>query len=98
MPKNTEIPKGARLRLVSNNNLPLNRMKKALDVAKHRFKPESITFLNRAAGERGNVDALTYNLVKEDLRDPVVQEELIEEYLKEYEVDDALMKLSLIHI
>ena len=80
MPKNTEIPKGARLRLVSNNNLPLNRMKKALDVAKHRFKPESITFLNRAAGERGNVDALTYNLVKEDLRDPVVQEELIEEY------------------
>ena len=92
MPKNTEIPKGARLRLVSNNNLPLNRMKKALDVAKHRFKPESITFLNRAAGERGNVDALTYNLVKEDLRDPVVQEELIEEYLKEYEVDDALMK------
>tara|TARA_Y100001937_G_scaffold75544_3_gene102611 strand:+ start:8467 stop:11628 length:3162 start_codon:yes stop_codon:yes gene_type:complete len=91
MPKNIEITKGARLRLVSNNNLPLNRMKKALDVAKHRFKPESITFLNRAAGERGNVDALTYNLVKEDLRDPVVQEELIEEYLKEYEVDDDLM-------
>jgi len=92
MPKNTEVPKGARLRLVSNNNLPLNKMKKALDVAKHRFKPESITFLNRAAGERGSVDALTHNLVKEDLRDPVVQEELIEEYLKEYEVDDDLLE------
>jgi len=92
MPKGIEIPKGARLRLVSNNNLPLNKMKKALDVAKHRFKPEAITFLNRAAGERGNVDALTYNLVKEDLRDPAVQEELIEEYLKEYEVDDDLLE------
>jgi len=92
MPKNTDVPRGARLRLVSNNNLPLNKMKKAIDVAKHRFKPESITFLNRAAGERGSVDALTYNLVKEDLRDPVVQEELIEEYLKEYEVDDDLME------
>ena len=92
MPKNTDVPTGARLRLVSNNNLPLNKMKKALDVAKHRFKPESITFLNRAAGERGSVDALTYNLVKEDLRDPVVQEELIEEYLKEYEVDDDLLE------
>jgi len=92
MPKGIDVPRGARLRLVSNNNLPLNKMKKAIDVAKHRFKPEAITFLNRAAGERGNVDALTYNLVKEDLRDPVVQEELIEEYLKEYEVDDELME------
>ena len=92
MPKGTDIPNGARLRLVSNNNLPLNKMKKALDVAKHRFKPESVTFLNRAAGQRGSVDALTYNLVKEDLRDPVVQEELIEEYLKEYEVEDDLLE------
>ena len=92
MPKGISVPMGARLRLVSNNNLPLNKMKKAIDIAKHRFKPESITFLNRAAGERGSVDALTYNLVKEDLRDPVVQEELIEEYLKEYEIDDDLME------
>jgi DNA repair exonuclease SbcCD ATPase subunit/DNA repair exonuclease SbcCD nuclease subunit len=92
MPKGIDVVKGARLRLVSNNNLPLNKMKKAIDVAKHRFKPESITFLNRAAGTRGSVDALTYNLVKEDLRDPVVQEELIEEYLKEYEIDDDLIE------
>jgi len=92
MPKGAKVPKGARLRLVSNNNLPLNKMKKAIDVAKHRFKPEAITFLNRAAGTRGSIDALTYNLVKEDLRDPVVQEELIEEYLKEYEVEDELLK------
>ena len=55
MPKNISIPTGARLRLVSNNNLPLNTMKRAVDIAKHRFKPEVITFLKRAAGVRGDV-------------------------------------------
>jgi len=92
MPRGTDIPKGARLRLVSNNNLPLSRMKKAVDIAKHRFKPESITFLNRAAGQRGTVEDLTNTLKVEDLRDPAVQKELIQEYLKEYEVDGTLME------
>jgi len=57
MPRGVAIPKSARLRLVSNNNLPLNVMKRAVDIARHRFKPESITFLNRAAGQRGNIDS-----------------------------------------
>ncbi len=91
MPRGTNIPVGSRLRLVSNNNLPLSRMKKAVDIAKHRFQPESITFLNRAAGQRGTVEDITNSLKVEDLRDPVVQRELIQEYLKEYEVDDGLM-------
>lgn len=91
MPRGVKVPAGARLRLVSNNNLPLTQMKKALDVAKHRFKPEAITFLNRAAGMRSNVEEFTDNLKVEDLRNLGVQEKLIREYLKDYEVDDALM-------
>jgi DNA repair exonuclease SbcCD ATPase subunit/DNA repair exonuclease SbcCD nuclease subunit len=86
MPKNTSIPSGARLRLVSNNNLPLDIMRKAVDIAKHRFKPESISFLNRASGERGSVEGLTDDLRTENLRDIDVQEELIDEYLVEYQV------------
>ena len=62
-------------------------MKRAVDIAKHRFKPESISFLNRASGERGSVDALTDGLRTENLRDIDVQEELIDEYLVDYEVD-----------
>jgi hypothetical protein len=81
MPKNISIPNGARLRLVSNNNLPLDTMKRAVDIAKHRFKPESISFLNRASGERGSVDGVTDGLQTENLRDIKVQEELIDEYL-----------------
>ncbi len=92
IPKGTEIPLGARLRLVSNNNLALDRMRKAVDVAKSRFKPESITFLNRSAGTRGNVEDLANNLIKEDLRDITVQEELIEEYLTDYEVEEDTLK------
>ena len=91
MPKGTRVPEGARLRLVSNNNLPLNVMKRAMDIAKHRFKPETVTFLNRAAGERGDVSEITDNLQTENLRDINVQEELMDEYLKEYQVDSSTM-------
>jgi len=65
LPNKFKAPAGARLRLVSNNNLPLSTMKKAVEVAKHRFKPESITFLNRALGERGNVDDITDGLASD---------------------------------
>ena len=84
MPKGTRIPSGARLRLVSNNNLPLDVMRKAVEVAKSRFKPESISFLNRAAGERGEVK-IGNNFKVENLRDVAIQEKLMREYLEDYE-------------
>jgi DNA repair exonuclease SbcCD ATPase subunit/DNA repair exonuclease SbcCD nuclease subunit len=92
MPKGASIPEGARLRLVSNNNLPLNVMKRAMDIAKHRFKPEVVTFLNRAAGERGNVSDITDTLKTENLRDINIQEELMDEYLKDFQVDASTME------
>ena len=84
MPRGTSIPAGARLRLVSNNNLPLDVMRKAVEVAKHRFKPESITFLNRASGETGTVE-IGSGFKVENLRDKGVQEDLIREYLTDYQ-------------
>ena len=92
MPKNLEVPENARLRLVSSNNLPLDIMKRAMEIAKHRFKPESISFLNRAAGQRGNVEEITNSLLRENLRDIKVQEELIDEYLADFQVDDQTME------
>jgi len=92
MPRKIDVPTGARLRLVSNNNLPLNVMKRAMDIAKHRFKPESISFLNRATGERGNVEDITDGLKTENLRDPKIQEELIDEYLKDYQVPSETLE------
>lgn len=92
IPRGTKVPMECRLRLVSNNNLPLDVMRKAIDVAKQRFHPESISFLNRASGQRGSVEGLTSELEVEDLRNIKVQESLIKEYLKDYEVQPPLMK------
>jgi DNA repair exonuclease SbcCD ATPase subunit/DNA repair exonuclease SbcCD nuclease subunit len=93
MPRRADPPKGARLRLVSNNNLPLSTMKRAIDIAKHRFEPEVVTFLNRAAGERGNVEDITDALKIENLRDIDVQEELMDEYLKDYQADASTIEM-----
>jgi exonuclease SbcC len=92
MPKGANVPEGARLRLVSHNNLPLNVMKRAIDIAKQRFKPEAVTFLNRAAGIRGDVTEITDTLKTENLRDINIQEELMDEYLKDFQVDASTME------
>jgi len=92
IPRGTRLQEGARLRLVSNNNLPLEAIRKAADIAKRRFKPESVTFLNRAAGQRGSVEDITNSIFKEDLRDPAVQKELIDEYLKDYQADSEVLQ------
>ena len=91
IPKNTEVQAGARLRLAANHGIPLSNLKRAIDVAKMRFKPESITFLNRVAGDRGSVD-VDGDFEKENLRDIGVQENLIKEYLSDYEIDKKLLE------
>jgi exonuclease SbcC len=91
MPKGIQIPEGCRLRLVAHNNLPIDVMRRAKDIAKRRFKPVSISHLNRSQGERGSVQDMANGLEVEDLRDLAVQEKLIKEYLKDYEVEDDLM-------
>ena len=91
MPKNLSVPKGARMRLVSNNNVSVEAMHKAMEIARHRFKPESVTFLNRSAGQRGDIEKYVKDIVQEDLRDPVTREKLMKEYLKDYDVTDDLL-------
>jgi DNA repair exonuclease SbcCD nuclease subunit len=92
IPKNTNIELGSRLRLVSNNNLPLDVMRKAVDVANRRFKPESLNFLNRSSGQRGSVEDMASLLEEENLRDITVQEDLIKTYLTDYEVEDETLE------
>jgi len=92
IPSKLDIVSGARIRLVSENNLPLDAVRKAIDVVKSKFKPEAVTYLSRSAGERGNVESITNSLFQEDLRDLVVQEELIDEYLKDFCPEDTVLK------
>ena len=92
LPYKLEVPSGARLRLVSENNLPLDVVRKAIDVAKSRFKPEAITYLSRSDVDAGSVFSMANKFVNEDLRDVGVQEDLITEYLKDYQADDETMQ------
>ena len=92
IPRDTKVQKGARLRLVSENNLPLNVVRKAVEASKARFKPEAITYISRSAGNRGSVEDLTNGLIQEDLRDITIQEELIDEYLKDFQAPELSLQ------
>ena len=92
MPKNTSLPLGARLRLVSTSSLSLDAVRKAIDIAKHRFKPEAITYLSRAENN-ANVSDLTKGLLQEDLRNLETQEKLISGYLENYETTEELLDI-----
>ena len=83
-------PEGARLRIVSDENVTLDKVRKAVDIVKYKYKPESVTYLNRAAGKQITVQA-PKGLKKQDLRDLKTQETLMQEYLKEYDVTDEVM-------
>jgi len=84
-------PEGARLRIVSEENVSLDKVRKAVDIAKYRYSPESVTYLNRAAGKQITIDAPD-GFEQKDLRDSKTQENLIAEYLKEYDVTDEVLK------
>ena len=92
IPRRASVPYGARLRLISENNLPLDRVRKSIDIAKKKFSVESVTYLNKAENKRGNLDDLMGDFKKEDLRDKAVQERLIREFLKEYHLEDNVMQ------
>jgi DNA repair exonuclease SbcCD ATPase subunit/DNA repair exonuclease SbcCD nuclease subunit len=91
IPRNTDIPDGARLRVVTHHKVSLDKIRRVMDIAKSRFKPESLSFVNKAGLKRSSVDVDGLGST-ENLRDQQVQERLIREYLKEYEPDDKTLE------
>ncbi len=87
----TKPPEGARLRIVSESNVSLDKVRKAVDIVKYKYNPESVTYLNRAAGKQIKV-AAPAGLEKQDLRDIKTQETLMAEYLKEYEATEEVLE------
>ena len=87
-------PDGARLRLIADSSLSIDVVRKATEIVKHKYSPESVTFLNRVA-ERNGIDVEASDVGKLDLRDIGTQEDLIEEYLEPFnlsqdELDNVL--------
>ena len=92
LPRGVKVPPDSRLRLVANNNISLDRVRKAIDVAKSKFKPESVTFLKRATDHDCTVEGVVDGAIVENLRDLKVQEKLIKEYLKDYEPSEESLE------
>lgn len=91
LPTDLSPPPGARLRIVSDNNLSLDKMRRAVEAIKFKYEPESVTYLNRAASQRVSIES-SDGFENKDLRDIKTQEDLIREYLKDFQVSDEVMK------
>jgi DNA repair exonuclease SbcCD ATPase subunit/predicted phosphodiesterase len=91
LPADMEIQSGSRLRIVSENTISLDKMRRAVEVIKYKYEPESVTYLNRAASQNVTLESST-GFEKKDLRDIRTQESLIKEYLKDFEVSENVMK------
>ena len=91
VPTDLEVPPNARLRIIANYSVTLEKMRRALDVCKTRFKPESTTFVNKSDAVP-SAEEITDSIGQEDLRDLSVQEEIIREFLKDYQVEEETFK------
>jgi DNA repair exonuclease SbcCD ATPase subunit/DNA repair exonuclease SbcCD nuclease subunit len=88
-----EPPDNARIRLVGYRNTPLDKVKKAVDVLKTKHIPISLTYAANGGDVPGNIlEEAVSNLNISDLRNPVVQEELIEEFLRPYNPEQSVLK------
>jgi exonuclease SbcC len=90
LPRKINVPPNARLRIVSDNNISLDKMRKAVEIIKYRHDPESVTYLNRAANQKISLESAS-GFEKKDLRDIKTQEDLIKDYLKEFQVSEEVM-------
>jgi len=94
IPKNILIPENAKLRLVASSSVTFDTMKRVIDIAKSKFKPESITFLNKSSAHLETELSETIS-GQENLRDIAVQEEMITNFLKNYEINQDVLKVVL---
>ena len=93
-----DVPRGSRLRLISNYNLPVARLKRACDYAQVKWSPYTVSFVNKAAhssllGSNGASAGKSINM-----RDEKNQEKFLLEFLKnkdiEQEIKDRVLELS----
>lgn len=86
------VKNGARIRIVADKSVSLDKIKKATEVVKNKYSPESVTFVNKATASASDHE-LVSNVVthSENLRDLSVQEKLIRNYLKDFKAEDVVL-------
>ena len=90
LPK-ADVPKNARLRLVSNYNLPLAKLRRACDYARTKWGAYTVNFVNKAGYSDGglSVDGSENRVI--NMRDPNTQEDYIRRFLSDKEATDDVL-------
>jgi exonuclease SbcC len=88
----TDVKNGCRLRIVADNNVSVDKIKKATEIAKTKFFPLSVVFVNKANIAGSDADVVS-DIISNDqnLRDINVQEGLIRDYLKDFKADEEVV-------
>ena len=89
IPPHYHIPHGCRLRMISTVNMDSSSIRKITDLARSKYNPVSLSFLNKGTSNFTSSDGQEHKI--ENMRDVSVQERYIREYLKEYDLDEDLM-------
>ena len=93
-----DVPRGSRLRLVSNYNLPVAKLKRACDYAQVKWSPYTVSFVNKAAHSSLMGDGAGSMGKSINMRDEKNQEKFLLEFLKnkeiEQEIKDRVLELS----
>lgn len=87
-----KIPAGARVRLISDMNLPLEKVKNSIDYVKLTYKPESIVYANKTIQTDKGLEGISNLSQALNLRDLSVQEELMRTFLKDYNLDEETLQ------
>ncbi len=88
LPK-VDVPRNARLRLVSNYNLPLVKLRRACEYAKITWKPYTVNFINKAGYSSKTV--VENNGERINMRDQNTQEKYIKAFLSDKEISDEVL-------
>ena len=91
IPKNFSCVTGARIRVISHTDLPSDQIKKAVDLVRKKFKPDTLSYHNKAVISSSKL-ALSEAIKGSNLRDENTQKSLIKEYLKENLVSEEILQ------
>tara|TARA_Y100001938_G_scaffold137593_1_gene202004 strand:+ start:39908 stop:43060 length:3153 start_codon:yes stop_codon:yes gene_type:complete len=90
IPTKAQIKEGCRLRLVSSVNLPIDVIKRTIDVAKTKYKPETVNYYSNVFGRKDKNEIIN-SVFKDDLRSLEVQQDLITDHLIDYELEEDML-------
>jgi len=92
LPKSLKIKKDARIRIIAENRTTISNQRKLIDIVKKRFSPQRVTFLNRGISGVPSSSMIAEGVELGNLRDIKTQERLIEEFLKDYNIDKNILE------